>query len=114
MKGFYKELQEVLKLCEKSLLERYRWLCQQSPKAAPFLYKNETMRGFDGETVESVLKHGSQAIGFLGLAETCQALFGKDQTDTETRKKAVEIVKYIYDFTKEASERNNLNFSCYF
>lgn len=114
MEGFYKELQEVLKLCEKSLIERYHWLCQQSPKSAPFLYQNETMRGFDGETVESVLKHGSQAIGFLGLAETCQALFGKDQTDAETRKKAVEIVKYIYDFTKEASERNDLNFSCYF
>ena len=114
MEGFYKELQEVLRLCEKSLVERYHWLCQQSPKSAPFLYQNETMRGFDGETVESVLKHGSQAIGFLGLAETCQALFGKDQTDIETRKKAVEIVKYIYDFTKEASERNDLNFSCYF
>lgn len=114
MEGFYKELRELLELCEKSLVERYEWLCQQSPKSAPFLYQNQTMRGFDGKTTESVLKHGTQAIGFLGMAETCQALFGKDHTDKEVRKKAVEIVKFIYDFTKEASDRNDLNFSCYF
>lgn len=114
MDGFYAELQEVLQLCEKSLVERYKWLCQQSPKSAPFLYENGTMRGFDGQTVESVLKHGTQAIGFLGLAETCQALFGKDQTDPDVHEKAIKIVKYIYDFTKIASERNDLNFSCYF
>lgn len=114
MEGFYQELEELLKLCEKSLIERYNWLCQQSPKSAPFLYQNETMRGFDGENIRSVLKHGTQAIGFLGLAETCQALFGKDQTDPKVHPEAIKIVKYIYDFTKAASERNDLNFSCYF
>lgn len=114
MEGFYKELDEVLILCEKSLIERYKWICSQSPKAAPFLYNNQTMRGFDGTTVESIMKHCTQSIGFLGLAETCQALFGKDHTDKEVRKKAVKIVEHIYNFTKEASERNNLNFSCYF
>ena len=59
MEGFYQELEELLKLCEKSLVERYNWLCQQSPKSAPFLYQNETMRGFDGENIRSVLKHGT-------------------------------------------------------
>lgn len=112
--GFFQELDEILRLCEKSLVERYHWLCKQSPKAAPFLYQNETMRGFDGKSVESVLKHGTQAIGFLGLAETCEAMFGKNQLDPEIHKWAIEVVKYIYNFTKAASERQDLNFSCYF
>lgn len=112
--GFFQELDEVLRLCEKSLVERFEWLCEQSPKAAPFLYQNETMRGFDGESVRSLLRHGTQAIGFLGLAEACEAMFGENQLDPEVHKWAIEVVKYIYDFTKAASERNDLNFSCYF
>lgn len=112
--GFYKELQEVLELSEKCLLDRYKLICSQPPKAGAFMYDNNVAAGFDGKTIESVMKHGTQAIGFVGLAETCQALFGKNQVDKKTREKALDIIKYIYNFTKEASERNNLNFSCYF
>lgn len=112
--GFYKELKEVLKISEKCLLDRYKLICSQNPKSGAFMYNNNTADGFDGKTIESVMCHGTQAIGFVGLAETCQALFGKNQVDKETREKALDIVKYIYNFTKEASERNNLNFSCYF
>ena len=112
--GFYRELQEVLELNEKCLLDRYKLICSQPPKAGAFMYDNGVAAGFDGKTIESVMSHGTQAIGFVGLAETCQALFGKNQVDKDTREKALDIIKYIYNFTKEASERNNLNFSCYF
>ena len=112
--GFYKELREVLEISELCLLDRYKLICSQNPKSGSFMYDNNTISDFDGETVESAMKHGTQAIGFVGLAETCQALFGKNQVDKETREKALDIVKYIFNFTKEASERNNLNFSCYF
>lgn len=114
MEGFYQELREVLEIAEKGLVDRYKLICAQSPKAGSFMYDNNTIAGFDGVTIESAMKHGTQAIGFVGLAETCQALFGKNQIDRETREKALDIVKYIYNFTKEASERNDLNFSCYF
>ena len=114
LEGFYKELREVLEISELCLLDRYKLICSQKPKSGAFMYDNNTVAGFDGDNIESAVRHGTQAIGFVGLAETCQALFGKNQIDKETRKKALDIVKYIFDFTKEASERNNLNFSCYF
>lgn len=112
--GFYKELREILEICEKGLVDRYKLICSQSPKSGAFMYNNDTISGFDGTTIESAMKHGTQAIGFVGLAETLQALFGKNHVDKETREKGLEIIKYIYNFTKEASERNSLNFSCYF
>lgn len=114
MEGFYEELRELLEITEQGLLDRYHLICSQSPRAGAFMYDNHTIADFDGEHIESAMRHGTQAIGFVGLAETLQALFGKNQIDLEIRKKGLEIVKYIYDFTKEASERNNLNFSCYF
>lgn len=114
LNGFMDELDEILALCEKSLLERFEYLCSQSPAAAPFMYKNETIRGFDGKTIRSALKHGTNAIGFLGMAETCQAMFGKNHLDPDVHRWAIGVVKHIYDFTKEASDRNDLNFSCYY
>ena len=44
----------------------------------------------------------------------CQALFGKDHSeDDEVWKFALSVVKHIYDFCVEASEKHGLNFSCY-
>lgn len=114
LEGFWKELDEVLHLTEKALLERYAYICNQNVKAAPFMYKNKTMRGFDENNIASVMKHGSQAIGLIGVAEMCEALFGKNQCDEGVRQFALEVVKHIYDFTQEASQRNNLNFGVYF
>src|SRR5574344_1160608 len=112
--GFYKELDELLSLVEKGLVERYNFICSQNPKAGPFMYENGTIRGFDGENIASAMKHGTQAIGRIGLAETCQALFGKNQLEPGIHDWAMKMIKHIYEFTKEASDRENLNFSCYF
>ena len=112
--GFWKELDEVLALTEKALLERYAHICSQDVKSAPFMYKNKTVRGFDGETIQSVMKHGSQAVGFIGMAETCQALFGKNQLDPEVHEFAMQVVQHIKKFCEEASERNDLNFGEYY
>lgn len=114
IKGFYKELDEILSLCEECLVDRFKYICSQNPKAAPFMYKNETIRGFDGETIESAMRHGTNAIGILGMAECLQALFGKNQLDKDAREFALQVVEHINDFNKQASERNNLNFSTYF
>lgn len=112
--GFWIELDEVLNLTEKALLERYHYICNQDPRGASFMYDNGTMRGFDGKSVESVMKHGSQAIGMIGMAETLQALFGKNQLDPDARDFALKVVEHISDYAKEASERNDLNFGVYF
>lgn len=114
--GFFKKLDEILAITEKGLMDRFNYITSQNPKSAPFMYKNGTAKGTESckDNVYDMVKHGTNAIGFIGLAETLQALIGKNQTDEAARELGLIIVKHIYDYTKEASERNNLNFSCYF
>lgn len=116
LKGFWKELDRVLNICEKALIDRYNYIAKQNPKAAPFMYKNGTAKDTENciDNVEAMVKHGTNAIGMIGLAETLEALFGYNHVDDNIRDFGKEIVEYIYNFTKQASSRNNLNFSCYF
>lgn len=115
--GFWNGLEEALNLCEKGLLERYDIIKRQSPNAAPFMYQNNTMQGAKDckDTVEESVKHNSLAVGLIGVAEMCQALFGKDHSEDEkVHEFALSVIKRMYEFTQEASERNDLNFGLYF
>lgn len=115
--GFWGGLEEALNLCEKGLLERYDIIKRQSPNAAPFMYQNNTMQGAKDckDTVEESVKHNSLAVGLIGMAEMCQALFGKDHSEDEkVHEFALSVIKRMYEFTQEASERNDLNFGLYF
>lgn len=60
------------------LVERFEYICKQSPDSAKFMYENGTMLGYRPEEgIRSALKHGTLAVGQLGLAETLQLLIGK-------------------------------------
>lgn len=115
--GFWEELDEVLHLCEMSLVDRFYHICNQSVASAKFMYGNGTIADAEKASYKGVyeaMKHGTLAFGYIGVAEMCQALFGKDHSeDDEVWKFALSVVKYISDYVKEASERNNLNCTCY-
>ena len=116
LEGFWNALEETLKLAEQGLLERFDVMVNQSAAAAPFMYKNGTIA--DGQkcnmSVYDSLKHNTLAIGYIGIAEMCEALFGANHAKSkEAHAFALSVVKRIYDYAKEASERNDLNFSCY-
>lgn len=116
--GFWKGFEDLLKLTEKGLLERYEIIKSQSPKSAPFMYNNGTMTATEGitekDTVEDAMKHNSLAIGYIGLNEMCYALFGENFVHNKKILEFAEsVVKRINEFALEASERNDLNFSCY-
>lgn len=116
LKGFWDAFEETLKLCEKGLLERFEIMIEQSPKAAPFMYQNNTIQDAKEckESVYNALKHNTLAIGYIGVAEMCVALFGKNHAeDKKVHEFALFVVKRINEFAAEASERNDLNFSCY-
>lgn len=116
LKGFWDAFEETLKLTEKGLLERFEIMIEQSPKAAPFMYQNNTIQGAREckENVYNALKHNTLAIGYIGVAEMCVALFGKNHAeDKKVHEFALSVVKRINEFAAEASERNDLNFSCY-
>jgi ribonucleoside-triphosphate reductase len=114
--GFWKAFEDTLRICEKGLLERYEIIKAQSPKSAPFMYQNNTIQGARecDDAVENSVKHNTLAMGYIGIAEMCQALFGKNHTqDKNVHDFALSVVKRINEYAAEASERNNLNFSCY-
>lgn len=114
--GFWNAFEDTLKLVERALVQRFWHMAKQSPKAAPFMYQNHTIRGFeDGDSnVYNALKHGTLAIGYLGISEMCYALFGKTHAqDSEVHAFALKVVARIAEYAKQAAERNDLNFSCY-
>lgn len=105
------------KICEAKdmLIERFEWICRQSPKSASFMYENNTMAGYiPEEGIRSALKHGTLAIGQLGLAETLQILIGKDHTTNEGMGLAKEIEGLFAKRCKEFKEKYKLNFGVYF
>ena len=114
--GFWSAFEDLLMLCEQGLLERFDIMVNQPPEAAPFMYQNGTMKDAQSCRMSNyeALKHGTLAMGYIGIAEMCQALFGKNHAeDKEVHEFALSVVRRINEYAKEASERHDLNFSCY-
>ena len=112
---FLKILDQAIFDAKDSLIERFEWICSQSPDSAKFMYENHTMAGYiPEEGIRSALKHGTLAIGQLGLAEALQILVGCDHT-TE---KGMEVAKRIEELFKkrcaEFKEQYSLNFGVYY
>ena len=97
------------------LLERFEWICSQSPDSAKFMYENGVMEGYvPEEGIISALKHGTLAIGQIGLAETLQILIGCDHTTEAGMELAKRIEKLFSDRCREFKEHYCLNFGVYY
>ena len=97
------------------LMERFEWICSQDPKSAKFMYENGLMAGYvPEEGIRSALKHGTLAIGQLGLAETLQILIGKNHTTPEGMELAKRIEQMFKDNCARFKEEYKLNFGVYF
>ncbi len=114
---FFEELDRVLAITEKGLVQRYEYIASQNPKSAAFMYQNGTIKGYDkvGTNVREAIKHGTNAVGLIGMAECCKALFGVHHGENLAAYQfALKVIKHMSQFTKEAGDRNNMNFSLYF
>lgn len=97
------------------LLERFEWICSQSSDAAKFMYENNVMAGYiPEEGIRSALKHGTLAIGQLGLAETLQILIGCDHTEEEGMELAKRIEQLFKDKCAKFKKEYSLNFGVYY
>ena len=97
------------------LIERFEWIASQSPKAAKFMYENGLMAGYvPEEGIRSALKHGTLAIGQLGLAETLQILIGCDHTTEKGMELAKRIEQLFKDKCAQFKEKYLLNFGVYY
>lgn len=108
-------LDKAISDTKDQLIERFEWICSQSPDSAKFMYENGVMEGYiPEEGIRSALKHGTLAIGQLGLAETLQILIGCDHTEQKGMELAKRIEQLFKDRCAEFKEKYKLNFGCYF
>lgn len=112
---FMSILDKKLHEARDMLLERYELMCSQSPSSAAFMWENRTMNGYDPKIgPRSALKHGTLAIGQLGLAETLQILAGCDQTSSEGMALAEKIEQLFKDRCAQFKQEEHLNFGVYY
>lgn len=107
-------LDKKISEAKEMLIERYLWICKQSPDSAKFMYENYTMEGYDGKNIESAMKHGTLAIGQLGLAETLQILVGCNHTTEKGMMLAKRIEQLFKDRCAEYKKEYSLNFGVYY
>ena len=115
IKNFMELLDE--KICEAKdmLIERFEYICSQNPASAKFMYENGLMAGYvPEEGIRSALKHGTLALGQLGLAETLQILIGCDHTEPAGMELAKQIEGLFKKRCAEFKEEYKLNFGVYF
>ena len=97
------------------LIERFDYICSQSPDSARFMWDNNTMYGYiPSEGIRSALKHGTLALGQLGLAEALNILIGKDHTTDEGMQLAKRIEQLFSDLCKQFKEEYKLNIGVYY
>ena len=112
---FIEILDKKIHEAKDMLIERFEWICSQSPDAAKFMYENGTMAGYiQEEGIRSALKHGTLAIGQLGLAETLQILIGCDHTEERGMEVAKKIEQLFKDRCAEFKKEYSLNFGVYY
>jgi ribonucleoside-triphosphate reductase len=113
--AFMQLLNKKIHEAKDMLIERFEWIASQSPASAKFMYENNVMAGYvPEEGIRSALKHGTLAIGQLGLAETLQILIGTDQTTTKGMRLAKRIEQLFKDRCAEFKKEYSLNFGVYF
>ena len=97
------------------LIERFEYICSQDAASARFMYENNLMAGYiPEEGIRSALKHGTLAIGQLGLAETLQILIGEDHTTDKGMELAKEIEQLFKDRCATFKTQYKLNFGVYY
>ena len=115
VRSFMVLLDQKITEAKEMLLERFEWICSQSPASAKFMYENGLMAGYvPEEGIRSALKHGTLAIGQIGLAETLQILIGCDHTTEAGMELAKRIEGLFKQRCAEFKEEYKLNFGVYY
>lgn len=115
VKTFMSLLEVKINEAKDMLLERFEYICSQSAESAKFMYENGVMEGYiPEEGIRSAIKHGTLALGQIGLAETLQILIGCDHTSEEGMELAKEIEQLFKDKCTQFKNKYKLNFGVYF
>ncbi|MDP4179196.1 MAG: anaerobic ribonucleoside-triphosphate reductase, partial [Bacillota bacterium] len=115
---FFSILRSRLDLAREALMHRYGILKKLRVKDLPFVAGQKLMKGSEDlqpdDSIEPILKQGTWAIGFIGLAETLTALTGKHHgEDDKSRELGLKIVGFIREYTDKLTKETRLNWSTY-
>jgi len=112
---FFIELDRLMRTAARQLLHRFEVLSRLRVRDLPFLmgqklYLDSDKLGPD-DSIREVIKHGTLAIGFIGLAEALQALIGKHHgEDAEGLELGLKIVEHMRRRTDSYGDEYDLNF----
>ena len=113
---FFELLDDRLELVHKQLLERFEIQCKKHPINYPFLMGQGLWLDSDklgpNDDIRCILKHGTLAVGFIGLAETLVALIGKHHGESkEAQELGLKIIGHMKNYTDAWSEAEQMNYS---
>mgnify|MGYP004514561663 CR=1 FL=1 len=114
-KKFFKLLDKYMDLVHDELLERFEIQCSKHPINFPFLMGQGTWVDSDklgpNDDMRDVLKNGTLAVGFIGLAETLIYLTGKHHGESEkSQELGLKIIKHMRDMTDKWSIEEKMNY----
>ena len=113
--AFMELLDKKIHEAKDMLIERFDYICSQPADSAKFMYENGLMAGYiPEEGIRSALKHGTLAMGQIGMAETLQILIGCDHTEEKGMKLAKRIEQLFKDRCAEFKQEYKLNFGVYY
>ncbi len=113
---FLKQLKAYVDMVFVQLLDRYEVQAKRKARNFPFLMGQhvhlDSEKLHPDDEIREIIKHGTLSIGFIGLAETLVALFGKHHgEDSEINQKGEVIIKTIFDKCREKTKETGFNFS---
>ena len=115
--GFYKELDRMLELAKENSLFRIDYMSKTTSDVAPIMWQNGAIcEKKPGETIKDLLYGGyaTISIGYIGLSEVSQLLYGKDfSEDEEVHKKTFKILEYLSNKIQEFKLATGVGFALY-
>ncbi len=114
--AFFRSLDAQMELVIEQLLDRFAIQAKKKVRNFPFLmgqgiWLDSDKLGWNDE-IGDVLKHGTLTMGFIGLAETLVALYGKHHGQSEAmQQKGLAIVERMHLYTQQKGEQTGLNFT---
>lgn len=115
---FFELFDNMILDARDELLERVKFLCTKKAFNFPFLAGQKTYLGSEDlnpdDSIEPILRHGTLAIGFLGLAECLVALIGKHHGESkEAYDLALKIVSRLREKTDLFTSETGWQFGCF-
>lgn len=116
--SFFAALDEVMDMVADQLYRRYKFQGSKLVRNFPFLMGQGNWMGSEklglDDKLESVIKHGTLSIGFIGLAETLVAMMGVHHGESdEALEKGMAIVRHMREKCDGYKEQYDLNYSLF-